>query len=228
MIEATIRTWIGRSPEFAKQSYKQKLARYSRSPDMIEKTGITCGFYNCGGRFLLRGDADIYYRFPNGSTTERSGKTGFTSRSTIGLFQHGGDGEIITVTLHLNGKRLLAVGPLKGDPGYPYPAEADSQETPKFMETASRLRDDGTRLYTYDPHPYPDYGTDTEYFDVHKRRRALVLRRNDNLNAKRLVRVFDRNGKLILEQEFDVTGKVQNERATFQRPYGASAIVYDP
>jgi hypothetical protein len=97
-------SWIGRDCYYPPRSFRRELIDYCRAPDMLTKKVLDCSSNNCGSTFLLRGDADIYYHCPNGGPTL-------------------GPGPICTVAFHIHGQRVLLIGPIEGDPIYPYPSE---------------------------------------------------------------------------------------------------------
>ena|SRR6266568_6864883 len=98
-ITAVCRSLIGVEDWRPKEIFTRALMPYIRSKKVLaESSQVECSFH-CGGRLLLRGDADIWYGFPN---------------QPIGVTHR-----IDTVAFHVHGKRIFAVGP--GSEYYPYP-----------------------------------------------------------------------------------------------------------
>jgi hypothetical protein len=98
-IKAVCRSLLGVEDWRPKQVFTRELKPYVRSKKALaESSQVVCSF-RCGGTLLLRGNADIWYGFPN---------------QPIGVPHR-----IDTVAFHVHGKRMFAVGP--GLDGYPYP-----------------------------------------------------------------------------------------------------------
>ena len=73
-----------------------------KGASLRESRIVTCSAA-CGGTVPLRGDAEVYYAFPN----------------TPGGLSGAGQDHFDTVVLHVRGKRIFAIGP--GTEYYPYP-----------------------------------------------------------------------------------------------------------
>jgi hypothetical protein len=98
-VKAVCRSLIGIEAWRAKGIFERRLGRYVRSKQALEQSGIVDCSFHCGGTLALRGDADIYYGFPNQAIRAPR--------------------RIDTVVLHIHGNRVLAIGP--GTEYYPYP-----------------------------------------------------------------------------------------------------------
>jgi hypothetical protein len=98
-ITAVCRSLLGAEDWRAKEIFTRQLMPYMRSKKALAASSqVECSFH-CGGTLLLRGDADIWYGFPN---------------QPIGVTHR-----IDTVAFHVHGKRTFALGP--GLDYYPYP-----------------------------------------------------------------------------------------------------------
>lgn len=206
-IKRVCKSWVGRQWYYPPESFRRELMAYSRSADMLSKAYLICSANNCGSTFLLRGKADIYYRFAN---------------EHPGLSENG---PINTVAFHIRRKPVLVVGPIEGDPNYPYPKEQPPPKT-EFIRTTFCLGSDGTMLYIVYPSPNPhNDGHHRDFFDDRKRIRATVYYRNDATSSKKMLKELDASGDVVLKQEFDTAGKVTKEQSTKPHRFGTPAIV---
>jgi hypothetical protein len=99
-ITAVCRWLLGVEDWRPKEIFTRRLMPYVRSKKTLaESNQVECSFH-CGGTLLLRGDADIWYGFPN---------------QPIGVTHR-----IDTVAFHVHGKRIFALGPGLEYSPYPY------------------------------------------------------------------------------------------------------------
>jgi len=99
LVLLTCRSLLGVEDWRAKEIFARRLMTYVGSRKALEESSqVECSFH-CGGTLALRGNADIWYGFPN---------------QPIGATHR-----IDTVALHIHGRRVFAEGP--GLAYYPYP-----------------------------------------------------------------------------------------------------------
>lgn len=91
---------------------KKRLTPYLRKGVSHKEDNVVVCSGACGGTIPLRGDAELYYGFPN----------------TPDGFPGAGHDRYDTVALHVHGKRIFAIGP--GTEYYPYPYYEEEHKKP--------------------------------------------------------------------------------------------------